>query len=58
MAENKAYLRPSMVHDTRSVAEAHLLGRRAQLPDLLTRPPAADHPDQRWHTDMVLWWFR
>ncbi|MCC6188184.1 MAG: transposase [Anaerolineales bacterium] len=21
------------------------------------RPPAADHPDQRWHTDLMVWWF-
>jgi transposase InsO family protein len=55
MAENKAFLRPWMVHDI--LADAHLLGRRAPLPDLLTRPPAADHPDQRWHTDLMLWWF-
>jgi putative transposase len=55
MAENKAFLRPWMVHDI--LAEAHLLGRRAPLPDLLTRPPAADHPDQRWHTDLMMWWF-
>jgi len=55
LAENKAFLRPWMVHDL--LEEAHLLGRRAPLPDLLTRPPTADHPDQRWHTDLMLWWF-
>lgn len=55
MAENQAFLRPWMVHDI--LDEAHLLGRRAARPDRLTRPPAADHPDQRWHTDLMLWWF-
>ncbi len=55
MAENQAFLRPWMVHDI--LAEAQLLGRRAPEPEPLVRPPAADHPDQRWHTDLMMWWF-
>lgn len=55
MAENQAFLRPWMVHDI--LAEAHLLGRRAPEPEPLVRPPEADHPDQRWHTDLMMWWF-
>lgn len=55
MAENKAFLRPWMVYDI--LAEADLLGRRAPPPELLTRPPEATHPDQRWHTDLMTWWF-
>jgi transposase InsO family protein len=55
MAENKAFLRPWMVRD---ILEHHqLLGRRAPAPEPLVRPPAADHPDQRWHTDLTMWWF-
>jgi putative transposase len=55
MAENKAFLRPWMVHDV--LADAQLLGRRAPEPEALVRPPEADHPDQRWHTDLMMWWF-
>jgi putative transposase len=55
MAENKAFLRPWMVHDI--LAQHQLLGRRAPIPEPLTRPAAADHPDQRWHTDLSMWWF-
>lgn len=55
MAENQAFLRPWMVHDV--LAEAQLLGRRAPEPEPLVRPPEADHPDQRWHTDLMMWWF-
>jgi len=55
MAENRAFLRPWMVYAI--LAEADLLGRRAPAPEPLVRPPAADHPDQRWHTDLMLWWF-
>lgn len=55
IAQDVAYLRPWMVYDI--LAEANLLGRRAPAPAALTRPPAADHPDQRWHTDLSLWWF-
>lgn len=55
MAENKAFLRPWMVHD---ILDQHqLLGRRAPVPEPLVRPAAADHPDQRWHTDLSMWWF-
>jgi transposase InsO family protein len=55
MAENKAFLRPWMVHD---ILDHHqLLGRRAPVPEPLVRPAAADHPDQRWHTDLSMWWF-
>lgn len=46
MAENQALLRPWMVRDTP--------WRRSPS---ITRPPAADHPDQRWHTDLTMWWF-
>ncbi|MCL4486853.1 MAG: integrase core domain-containing protein [Chloroflexi bacterium] len=55
MAENQAFLRPWMVHDI--LTEAQLLGRRAPEPEPLVRPPEADHPDQRWHTDLLMWWF-
>ncbi len=55
MADNQAFLRPWMVHDV--LAEAELLGRRAPEPEALVRPPEADHPDQRWHTDLSMWWF-
>ena len=55
MAENQAFLRPWMVRDI--LAQHQLLGRRAPAPELLVRPPAADHPDQRWHTDLTMWWF-
>ena len=55
MAENEAFLRPWMVHDL--LAEAELLGRRAPEPEPLVRPPEADHPDQRWHTDLMMWRF-
>jgi putative transposase len=55
MAENKVFLRPWMVRD---ILDHHqLLGRRAPVPEPLVRPPVADHPDQRWHTDLSLWWF-
>lgn len=52
IAENQAFLRPWMVHDI--LAAAQLLGRRAPEPDPLVRPPEADHPDQRWHTDLTM----
>jgi transposase InsO family protein len=55
MLGNQAFLYPWMVHDL--LAEAHLLGRRQPLPELLHRPPEADHPDQRWHTDLMMWYF-
>ena len=55
MAENQAFVRPWMVHTI--LAEAHLLGRRAPAPEPLVRPPEADHPDQRWHTDLSMWHF-
>ncbi len=55
MLEKKAFLRPWMVHDI--LAEHRLLGRRQPPPELLVRPPEADHPDQRWHTDLMVWWF-
>ena len=55
MAENKAFLRPWMVYDL--LDQAKLLGRRAPAPELLKRPPEADHPDQRWHTDLSMWLF-
>ena len=55
MLENKAFLRPWMVHDL--LAQHQLLGRRQPPPEPLRRPPEADHPDQRWHTDLMVWWF-
>ncbi len=55
MLENKAFLYPWMVHAL--LAEADLLGRRPLPPELLRRPPEATHPDQRWHTDLMLWHF-
>ena len=55
MAENKAFLRPWMVYVI--LDEADLLGRRAPAPEPLVRPPEADHPDQRWHTDLSMWLF-
>ncbi len=55
MLENRAFLYPWMVHDI--LAGADLLGRRPPPPELLRRPPEAQHPDQRWHTDLMLWWF-
>ena len=36
---------------------SQLLGRRQPSPALLQHPPEADHPDQRWHTDLLLWHF-
>jgi transposase InsO family protein len=55
MAENKVFLRPWLVRD---ILDHHqLLGRRAPAPEPLVRPPVADHPDQRWHTDLSMWWF-
>ena len=53
MLENQAFLYPWMVHAILSAA--HLLGRRQPAPELLRRPPEADHPDQRWHTDLMTW---
>ena len=55
MAENQAFLREWMVYDI--LGAASLLGRRAPKPELLQRPPEADHPDQRWHTDLMMWHF-
>lgn len=55
MLENQAFLREWMVRQI--LAEAQLLGRRLLLPTLLCRPPEADHPDQRWHTDLSMWHF-
>ena len=55
MLENKAFLRPWMVRDV--LSQASLLGRRPPPPAALRRPPDADHPDQRWHTDLSMWRF-
>ncbi len=55
MAENQAFLREWMVREI--LSRAQLLGRRQPPPELLQRPPEADHPDQRWHTDLMLWHF-
>lgn len=53
--ENVAFLRPWMVY--RVLAEAGLLGRRRPAPEGLRRPTEADHPDQRWHTDLMSLYF-
>jgi transposase InsO family protein len=55
MLENKAFVYPWMVRDI--MAEHELLGRRQPPPAPLARPAEADHPDQRWHTDLMVWWF-
>ena len=49
--ENVAYLRAWMVHAI--LKEYHLLGRRAQAILTYARPDEPDHPDQRWHTDLM-----
>lgn len=53
--ENVAFLRPWMVYQ--ALAAAGLLGRRRPAPEGLRRPAAADHPDQRWHTDLMTLYF-
>lgn len=55
MAEQCAFLRPWMVHSI--LDQAGWLGRRTPAPEPLVRPPEADHPDQRWHTDLMMWHF-
>jgi hypothetical protein len=55
MLENQASLYPWMVYQI--LAEANVLGRRQPAPELLHRPPEADHPGQRWHTDLMMWYF-
>jgi len=49
--ENVAFLRSWMVYDI--LAEYDLLGRRRPLVEALHCPPEPDHPDQRWHTDLM-----
>lgn len=49
--ENVACLRPWMVHAI--LKEQNLLGRRTQLILPYGRPDEPDHPDQRWHTDLM-----
>jgi hypothetical protein len=46
-----ANLRPGQVYDI--LAKHDLLGRRTPAPAALVRPAEADHPDQRWHTDLM-----
>ena len=53
--ENVAFLRPWMVYQV--LAKAGLLGRRRPAPEGLRRPAEADHPDQRWHTDLLTLYF-
>jgi transposase InsO family protein len=49
--ENVAFLRPWSVH---AILKAHnLLGRRTQAILPFARPDEPDHPDQRWHTDLM-----
>ena len=55
MAEHKAFLREWMVRDILSAAQ--LLSRRAPPLVLLRRPAEADHSNQRWHTDLMMWHF-
>lgn len=49
--ENVAFLRPWMVHVI--LKDHDLLGRRARLILPYARPEEPDHPDQRWHTDLM-----
>jgi transposase InsO family protein len=42
---------------TEKAIKAVLLHRRIKFPEPLVRPPEADHPDQCWHTDLMMWWF-
>lgn len=53
--EDVACLRPWMVYHI--LAEHTLLGRRRPAPEGLRRPAPADHPDQRWHTDLMTLYF-
>jgi putative transposase len=53
--EDVVYLRPWMIY--RILAEHTLLGRRRPAPEGLRRPAPADHPDQRWHTDLMTLYF-
>ncbi len=53
--DNVAYLRPWQVYQV--LATAGLLGRRQPAPEGLRRPAEADHPDQRWHTDLMTLFF-
>jgi putative transposase len=53
--EDVAWLRPWQVYQV--LAAAGLLGRRQPAPEGLSRPAAADHPDQRWHTDLMSLFF-
>jgi len=55
MLEKQAFVYPWMVRAI--MAEHELLGRRQPPPEPLVRPPEADHPDQRWHTDLMVWRF-
>src|SRR5712691_11996355 len=55
MAEHKAFLREWMVRGVLSAAQ--LLGRRTPLASMMRRPPEPNHPDQRWHTDLMMWHF-
>lgn len=49
--ENVAFLRPWSVYAI--LKEHNLLGRRAQAIFHFERPEEPDHPDQRWHTDLM-----
>lgn len=49
--ENVAFLRPWSVHAI--LKEHDLLGRRTQAILHLERPDEPDHPDQRWHVDLM-----
>ena len=49
--ENAAYLRLWMVRQV--LGQAGLLGRRRPAAEGLRRPLDADHPERRWHTDLM-----
>lgn len=53
--EDIVHLRPWMVYQL--LSENGLLGRRRPAPEGLRRPAQADHPDQRWHTDLMTLYF-
>lgn len=53
--EDVAYLGPWMVYQL--LAENRMLGRRRPAAEGLRRPAPGDHPDQRWHTELMTLYF-